>query len=50
MVPKGPVAIGRALLLERELGAGRGADGPVEAVPHAPVHVARVELLEWVVQ
>lgn len=45
-----PVVVVGGALLERELGARRGADGPVEQVPHAPVHVAREELLEGVVQ
>lgn len=40
----------RLALLEDELGSGRGRDGPVEAVPHAPVHVPRVELFERVVK
>lgn len=48
--PEGPVVVVGEALHERDLRGGRGADGPVEAMPHAPVHVAREELLERVVQ
>lgn len=49
-VPEGPVVVVGGALLEGDLAVRHGAHGPVEAVAHAPVHVARVELVERVVQ
>lgn len=50
VLPERPVVVIAASLLQRELCTRRGADGPVEAVPHAPVQVAREERFERVVQ
>lgn len=45
-----PIVIGAFPLLEDDFGSRRRAYRSVEAVPHAPVHVPREELLERIVQ